>query len=481
MHSGVWIESGGIWRLNNFGMLSIYFQTLGCKLNQLESESITGAFTNAGFELFKPSPGNYPSIVVINTCTVTSKADQKTRRIIRKTLRDFPISFVIVTGCYAQLNSEEICKLETGGSGRLFVLKGREKDSLAKLPVLLETSGGGFTGEIKGRLGAAIKTLCEAGEERSVFHFSPKHFSGSVSPQRTRAFLKIQDGCGKNCTYCAIRLARGPSISLPAQEALKRLKVLEENHSEVVLTGINICQYCDPPEIDNLGKLLDYLLAGTEKIALRLSSISPDSINEDIVKVFANNRVRPSFHLSIQSGCDKTLERMGRDYKAASIERAVDLLRSVKNDPFLACDIMAGFPGESEADYLETFELCQKIGFAWIHVFPYSKRRGTPAWSFTDTVQEKEVSRRVQLLTGLAWQGRAAYVRRWLGCEVDVLIEKSAAAKPCRGVSENYLKLLVRHDGTKNPKPGTVLRCLLPMEQEIIPGNDFDAVAVEIK
>jgi len=452
-------------------MFTVLIQTLGCKLNQLESEAVAEAFGKSGFTLCKPSSGASPSVIVINTCTVTSKADQKARRVIRKALRDYPESCVLVTGCYAGLNKEDLLKLESNGGRRLFVFN---KEDILKLPQYFCDKDNNFDADgIINKLKIINEQLSENFEQRQenredVFQFNPSQFS-----VHTRGLLKIQDGCDKHCTYCRIRLARGQSVSLDAKTALERLRILEENHAEAVLTGVNICQYRDEKNAASLARLLEYLLSGTEKIALRLSSLAPESIDEDFANVLSHKRIRPHFHLSIQSGSKKVLEKMGRNYNANTIEEAIALLRRAKDDPFLACDIITGFPGETEVEFEETYNLCKKTGFAWIHVFPYSKRPGTSAWSFPGTVQEKEVSRRVRLFTDLANQGRADYVRRWLGCETDVLVEKGDG-KHCHGVSENYLKLLVQYNGEKPPPPGSVLRCKLLGAEKT---GDFDAVA----
>jgi threonylcarbamoyladenosine tRNA methylthiotransferase MtaB len=447
---------------------SFFIQTLGCKLNQLESEAITDAFSQAGFVLSSQADSS-PSVIVINTCTVTSKADQKARRVIRKALHDYPDSRVLVTGCYAQLAQDELYKLETDGKKRLFVLKGINKDDILNLPKYLDNS------DINGALKKLTQTQKAEGKERNgIFQFNPSRFSG-----HTRSFLKIQDGCNEHCTYCRIRLARGASVSLDAEEVLSRLRILEQNHAEAVLTGVNISQYngagINGNSAFNLAQLLEYLLSGTEKIAIRLSSLAPDRIDESLAKILSHKRIRPHFHLSVQSGSKKILEKMNRSYNGETIEKAVSLLRRAKDDPFLACDIITGFPGETTADFEETFNLCKKINFSWIHVFPYSRRPGTPAYLFTDNVHSAKVTKRVQLFTDLARQGRADYVRRWLGREVDVLIEKAKTEKfSCRGISENYLKTLVRCNGETLP-PGTVVRCNLLEEGNF---EDFDVVAV---
>ncbi|MCL2802215.1 MAG: tRNA (N(6)-L-threonylcarbamoyladenosine(37)-C(2))-methylthiotransferase MtaB [Treponema sp.] len=426
-------------------MPSFLVKTLGCKLNQLESESIIDAFFQRGFNLSGSNDTN-PSIVVINTCTVTSKADQKARNAIRKALKDFPDSRVIVTGCYAQLDKDELQKLETDNKQRLFVVG---KDKIISFLQNLSDLGTNKPDSLR-----ASVPPCD-NKTINQFEFNPSRFSA-----HTRSFIKIQDGCDKQCTYCRIRLARGPSISLETDEILSRLKVLEQNYTEAVISGVNICQYRGENGQDLAG-LLDYLLKGTKKIALRLSSLEPDYIDENLVKVLSDKRIRPHFHLSIQSLNKKILERMGRSYNAQTVKNAIALLRSAKESPFLACDIIAGFPGETKTEFNETYKTCKELNFAWIHVFPFSRRPGTKAFEFSDNIKESEVTKRVKIITDLAEQGRAEYVRSWLGREVDVLVEKSG--KYCKGITENYLKVQI-NTKEKFPPPGTVLKCRLTEE-----------------
>jgi len=466
-------------------MLCACIVTLGCKLNQLESEAVAGAFRQAGFAVRSGGESDAhtsaENIVIINTCTVTSKADQKARRIIRKILRENPNACVLVTGCYAQLAADRIRALETECNpegGRLFVFKGEEKSALLDLPGYLRDADGA-------ELSALVKTWAARRYNRKdgAFYFAPEEFSF-----HTRGFLKIQDGCDKHCTYCLVRLARGPSVSLGAEQVLAELRRLEEKgYAEAVLTGVSITQYRDAALAARgategqaaagcLGELLEYLLAGTQNIALRLTSLEPDAISEKFAAVLSHRRIRPHFHLSVQSGSEKILKKMGRAYSPKTVEQALRLLRSVKDDPFLACDIIAGFPGETETEFEETRVFCQNAGFAWIHVFPFSKRPGTSAYSFPHPVCEQEAAKRVVALMNLAKQGRQDYVRRWLGRELEAVIEKGNDEKPsfCRGISDNYLKLLVRCPGTEVLRPGATLRCRL---SENSSGEDYDAVA----
>ena len=463
-------------------------QTLGCKLNQLESEAAADAFIQAGFrqltinseKLNETGAECPPDVAVINTCTVTSKADQKARRVIRKMLRDYPDSCVIVTGCYAQLNRNDLLGLDTGKKRRLFVVN---KDKLPEIINSLDTQHSAL--EILSALLTERLTSNASRAPGAPFAFNPKRFT-----RHTRSFLKIQDGCDKNCAYCRVRLARGPSISLDSREVLSRLKILEKTHAEAVLTGVNICQYRDNTLSNNeqitergLTELLEYLLDGTEKICLRLSSLEPDYIDDKLLNILTNKRIRPHFHLSIQSGSGFILNKMGRLYNGKTVENAVNLLRSAKEDPFLACDIIAGFPGETDTEFAETLNICKEMDFAWIHVFPYSKRPGTSAFSFNGAVRENEITERVKILNDLAFLGRERYVKRSLGREVDALVEMGTAygeeceARYCRGISENYLKLRIRYQGENAPAAGTVLRCKL-----LETGNfdDYDAVGEAI-
>lgn len=504
-------------------MFSVAIYTLGCKLNQLESEAVADAFRRAGFSLLSwDGTAASPDMLIINTCTVTSKADQKARRLIRKALRDNPRSLVIVTGCYAQLEPEALESLEAGRApcgaanppGRLFVLKGGGKSAgavkgaLLDLPRFMRESAliprqSGVLRETPAAAGGELRALVTAWSEgltarngkeapagerppEDPFRFTPEGFSF-----HTRGFLKIQDGCDHYCTYCRIRLARGPSVSLGAERALAELRALEaKGYAEAVLTGVNISQYRDCGAAaatggdagGGLGELLAYLLEGTRRIALRLSSLDPEAVNGPLAGALASRRIRPHFHLSVQSGSALVLKKMGRNYGPETVERAAALLRSVKDNPFLACDIITGFPGETEAEFEKTLALCRNIGFAWIHAFPYSKRPGAPSFSFRETVSARDATRRMDALLELARQGRRGYVRQWRGRETEVLTEAGEAGC-CRGTSENYLKLLVKHAGP-TPPPGTVLRCRItaPPARENTPGGgpEYDCEAVEL-
>jgi len=464
--------------------LSIY--TLGCKLNQLETEAISDSFRGKGFTLIPFSQidqnkqqAEEPGIIVINTCTVTSMAEQKARRVIRKTLKEQKQACVIVTGCYAQMERAVLDALEETPdlSRRLFVIPGGKKDRLMDLAAYLSgvTSIAGEAVTGVGDLPRLIASWLGGGfaEERDgTFRFAPESFSS-----HSRGFIKIQDGCDRSCAYCRVSIARGKSRSLGATEVLRRLQALEENgYSEAVLTGVNISQYRDPAM--ELSGLLELLLAETAAIRLRLSSIEPDSITDELLRVLENDRIRPHFHLSLQSGSAEVLGKMGRTYSPDDIREKTALLRMARNDPFLACDIIAGFPGETKDEFMKTFAFCEEMNFAWIHAFPFSPRPGTAAFGFSGRVSEKEKTARVERLRELAARGRQEYIRRWEGKEVEAVVERGddLAEGLAAGVSENYLKIRVNYGNAPRPSPGSLIRCRI---KGINTNSSFDATAVK--
>jgi threonylcarbamoyladenosine tRNA methylthiotransferase MtaB len=499
----------------------VSFYTLGCKLNQLETESIADAFGKAGFNIVPWESRSRRDILVFNTCTVTSKAEQKARRVIRCALRESAAA-VIVTGCYAQLGAEKIAALEgevlrpAGVPGRLFVIPGGAKDSILDLPFFLaglspgegehgrgDSGGLCLAGGIRrwfetwrtdagpaGEPGSppAVGPVPAAGPALSgAFRFTADEFSF-----HSRAFLKIQDGCDRRCAYCRVPLARGKSQSLDSTEVLARLAALESRkQAEAVLTGVNIAQYRCPATGRNLGELLCFLLKHTSSIALRLSSIEvePGFFNPAFLDAVSSSRVRPHFHLSVQSGSAAVLDAMGRPYSPRDIRESAALLRNVKGDPFLGCDIITGFPGESPEDFEKTRGLCGDIGFAWIHGFPYSPRPGTTAYVLGNRVSEAESGKRLKTLMEISRNGRKAYVRRWIGKTVDAVAETKKF--PFLNVlTDNYLRLCIP-EGTVNPSgrgnlrsggfreetaapvPGSALKCrITPLDQQY---GGFDA------
>jgi threonylcarbamoyladenosine tRNA methylthiotransferase MtaB len=459
--------------------LSVY--TLGCKLNQLETEAISDSFRKEGFNLIPfnqiekiaqiKHQAEEPGIIVINTCTVTSMAEQKARRVIRKALKEHKQACVIVTGCYAQMEKAGLNALEDtqGLPGRLFVIPGDKKDRLLDLARCITDAARNADASLPCLIAFWLDGSFTEGPD-GAFRFAPQDFSS-----HSRCFVKIQDGCDRSCAYCRVSIARGKSRSLAANEVLRRLRTLEQSgYSEAVLTGVNISLYQDSGR--SLPGLLEFLLRGTAAIRLRLSSIEPDMITDELLRVLGNKRIRPHFHLSLQSGSAEILARMGRTYTPGDVREKTALLRMARNDPFLACDIIAAFPGETEDEFMKTFTLCEEMNFAWIHAFPFSPRPGTAAFGLSDKVNEKEKTGRMERLNTLAVRGRREYIRRWEGKEVEAVVEKGERLPKgiAAGVSENYLKLRVNYGDDMLPAPGSLIRCRI---NGIHANSSFDATA----
>jgi threonylcarbamoyladenosine tRNA methylthiotransferase MtaB len=259
-------------------------------------------------------------------------------------------------------------------------------------------------------------------------------------------------------------------------DALAKLKALEDKgFGEAVLTGVNISQYRDKT-VQGLGGLLDYLLEGTKNIALRLSSIEPEVFSPDFIRALSHERVRPHFHLSLQSASGKVLSRMGRHYTPQEAGEGLRQLREARGDPFMACDVITGFPGETPEEFEKTFEFCQKADFAWIHAFPFSRRPGTAAWNFKDRVSEREAGERAGRLEALARRGKAAYAQRWIGKELPVITEAGKTPGFIPGVADNYLKVLISLNGDEIAG-GTLIRCRILKTAET--GSRFDLMGVK--
>ncbi|OQY35441.1 MAG: tRNA (N(6)-L-threonylcarbamoyladenosine(37)-C(2))-methylthiotransferase MtaB [Spirochaetaceae bacterium 4572_59] len=410
------------------------FFTFGCKLNQCETEALADAFEKQGFqieEFEKPS-----DIYVINTCTVTSKSEQKARRIIRKASRDYPESLVIVTGCYAQLETEVISSL----GENVLSIPLDQKDLIMDLAGFLASDHTSRENLYK-QASFWLETQSSGIDDPSGrFRFSAADFNFHA-----RAFLKIQDGCDNRCAYCRVCLARGSSVSLDSSTVINRLKELENSgYREVVLTGINIDSYSDGNK--NLSDLLELILEETQHFRIRLSSLEPKTLLDSDLSILSHPRICPHFHVSAQSGSDTVLERMNRNYEAHLVKDAVLRLRELKSDPFIAADIIAGFPGENDEEHEETIALLKELQFSRIHVFPFSPRPGTAAWDMRPSVPQRIAGVRTSEIRDISHSSHQDYFERWIGRNVDVLLEEikeSDGISYWEGTSGNYLKVRI--------------------------------------
>ena len=466
---------------------TIHFETLGCRLNQVESEGAARFFVDSGFPVsMEPftakSFDDSVVLCVVNTCTVTAKAEQKARRIIRMLLKCCPNSAVAVTGCYAQLNQKEIMAID----GRVCVLGGQHKGSLADLPPafkkILEENPS-LTGlEISEKI-QKIFDRENNSSERNVIT-SPFRLATETFINHSRSSLKIQDGCNCVCTYCRIRLARGKSVSLAASEVIERVKKLEEaGQSEVVITTVNIGQYLSEYQGKRIrfAELLELILAGTQKIGVRISSLYPEIVDEKLASIMANPRVRPYFHISVQSGSDALLAKMKRPYKIEAVYRATELLRKAKKNPFLACDIIAGFPGESDEDFGLTLKMLKECGFTYVHAFPFSPRPGTEAFKMRPMVPNYITDRRIAALEDFNKKSKTEYINSFVGQSLPAVCETVHRAKVFKdrivvhAVTENFLHCQLNFSGkdTKLPAAGSeiLVKVIRPLEEREVTGE----------
>ncbi|MFZ1985730.1 MAG: tRNA (N(6)-L-threonylcarbamoyladenosine(37)-C(2))-methylthiotransferase MtaB [Desulfatitalea sp.] len=403
--------------------------TLGCKVNQCESAALGHLLETAGFESLQK--GSTPDVVVINTCTVTGKAAMQSRQAIRQALRTHPAAQIIVTGCYAQTAPEEIQAI--GGVCR--IVGHRDKLRIADMVSGITSE----EGHPEAPMRPASNPACPFAALPSV-----------AREERTRAFLKIQDGCNTRCTYCIVPHARGPSRSMPTEDVREHVRRLgAEDFLEVVLTGIHLGAYgADLRPSVRLSELLSSLARDDTGVArIRLSSIEPTEVNESILAVIHSNanRLCRHLHIPLQSGDDGVLRRMGRPYTSEQFAQTLTAIHHHIPGVAIGVDVMAGFPGESEAAFAHTSQLIASLPIAYLHVFPFSPRRGTPAAAFKERVPERVSKERCRQLRLLGEDKRAAFHRAQVGAVLSVLIETAAEKKTghAKGLSDNYVPVVI--------------------------------------
>lgn len=407
--------------------MRVAITTLGCKSNQYDSSALEEALAEAGCEITGyPGPAD---AVVINTCTVTGRTDGESRRLARRARRLNPEAVVILTGCYAQVSSEEASRVD----GVDYVLGNTEKDRVAEFV-------------LRGRPAGGTETV--VGDWREG---APLTLRASSASGRTRANLKIQEGCSRACSYCIIPRARGLERSLALDEVEREVDTLiEAGYKEVVLTGIHLGAW--GADLDPARGLEDILTLAEKRlwpVRLRLSSLDPDEVTDGILDLMTSPRVCSHLHVALQSGDDSVIRRMKRDYTGGQFAERVE--KAVESVPGIAvgADVIAGFPGEGEAEFESTFGLLSVLPLAYLHVFPYSPRRGTAAATYTDQVHQATVKERCRRLAGLDSEKRRAFSASFVGTEAEVLIESERDGETglLRGRTSNYIPVLVDDDG----------------------------------
>lgn len=398
------------------------FYTLGCKVNQYETEAMSELFKNRGYEVVDYD--SFADVYIINTCTVTGMSDRKSRQIIRRAKKHNCNAFVIVTGCYAQTKPDEV--LNTGGVNLVLGTKDR-----GKIVDLYE----------KNLSGTCINYVNDIMHTHSFDKLSITDYS-----ERTRAYIKVQEGCNQFCSYCKIPYARGPIRSRDFGEVIEETKRLaEKGFTEITYVGIHIASY----GFDTKTERLEDLLIAANKIEqikrLRLSSIEPMTLDETFInKIKDCDKLCHHFHLSLQSGCDETLKRMNRKYTTDDYYKIVEGLRRHFPDVAITTDIMVGFPGETDEEFQATCRFAEKVAFAGAHIFQYSPREGTPAAEYSNQVSPQVKGKRSKIIDAICKKSGQGFMERFIGTEAEVLFEQPVAGGYYEGKTNNYMSVLVK-------------------------------------
>ncbi len=400
----------------------VSFHTLGCKLNFSESSTLASQFEQGGFERVTSEVD--ADICVINSCSVTEHADKKCRNLIRRIHRRNPQAIIAVTGCYAQLKPEEIAQIE----GVSIVLSNNDKGDLYERTVRLS------------RTSPVEVYPCDVDA-------LTRFFAAFSSGDRTRTFLKVQDGCDYCCAYCTIHYARGSSRNMPIADLVEEARqIAAGGQKEIVITGVNTGDFgrtTGETFLDLLRALNE--VEGIERY--RISSIEPNLLTDEIIAFCASSpKFQHHFHIPLQSGSDYILERMGRRYTAERFAERIAKVRSLMPDAFIGIDVIVGFPGEKEEHFQETYRLLERVDASFLHIFPFSERPGTRAVEMPDKVQSSVATERVERLEELSRRLHANFCRQGVGLKQEVLFESTLRGGMMTGFTGNYRRVKVPYD-----------------------------------
>lgn len=397
-------------------MKTVAITTLGCKTNQFESAAMIEQLEGAGYKVVPF--GEFSDIYIINSCTVTARTDAETRRIIRRARRINPQARIVATGCYAQVAPGDLEQMpELNG-----VLGNREKQDIA---VLLESDN---------------HRVSDISVEKEAEPLKLTSFA-----EHTRAFLQAQTGCNSFCAYCIVPYARGRSRSVKPEEVLEGVRELAGNgYREVVLTGIHLGAYgLDLTPATSLTSLVKQIDQQRIVPRLRIGSVEPNEVTDELLDLMAASEIIcPHLHLPLQSGCDTVLDRMGRHYGSRFFRELIAKITTILPDAFIGADVIAGFPGESDAEFNDTMQLLKDLPFSDLHVFPYSSRPGTKAAGMPGQLPAGVIKERASILRDIAVCKKAAFLERFTGRELHVLAQGyNPKTLQCKGLSRNYIEV----------------------------------------
>jgi threonylcarbamoyladenosine tRNA methylthiotransferase MtaB len=437
-------------------MKKVFITTLGCKVNQFESAAFKTGFEERGLTVV--SQNEEADLIVVNTCAVTAGAGAQSRQTIRQVLRHNPSAEIIITGCYAEIAAKELSE-EKELQGRTYSLIGNSKKD------------GLVAGALSKKSGTHEMIMGTIGDAREICRLPVRRFG-----ERSRAYLRVQDGCESFCTYCIVPYTRGPSRSLPVNEVVEQARIFtEEGHKEIVLTGIHLGYYGkDLPGKDDLLSLLDKLTLATPKTSYRISSLEPLEINQSLLSLMQERKnIQPHLHIPLQSGNDEILAKMNRRYTIDQFRDVINLCHERLPDAAIGIDILAGFPGETDAHFIAAKNFLQSIYFSYLHVFPYSIRPGTAAAGFNGQIPKKIKDARVVQLRSISDDKKNGFYQSQLQQIRPVLVEgRRDSDGMLKGFTDNYIA--VRFDG-----PDSLLNSVAAVRLLLLKNNSVIGERVE--
>ncbi|EYE88116.1 30S ribosomal protein S12 methylthiotransferase [Fervidicella metallireducens AeB] len=403
-------------------MRKVAFFTLGCRVNQYETEAMSEAFLKKGYTIVDFD--DFADIYIINTCTVTNVGDKKSRQMIRKSKKINPDAVVAVAGCYAQVAPDEVASIEG-------------------VDVVVGTSDKGKIVDLVEKFLAEKKQIKHVENIMTIREFEDLEID--EYQDKTRAFLKIQDGCDRFCSYCLIPYARGPVRSKRPEKIVREVQKLVENgFKEIILSGIHVASYGRDLGNINLVDIIEKLDKFENLKRIRIGSVDPTFFTDEVIERLSKiEKLCHHFHLSLQSGCNNTLKRMNRHYTTEEYEIIVNKLRETFSDVSITTDIIVGFPGETEEEFNETFEFLKRLKLAKMHIFKYSPRKGTKAATFNEQVAPEIKDKRSKLLIELDEKNEKEFTNKFLNKRMDVLFEETKNGYS-KGYTKNYIKVQVQ-------------------------------------
>lgn len=413
----------------------VAFITLGCKVNLYDTEAMSELFQKKGYEI--TDFDNFADIYIINTCTVTNFGDKKSRQMIRRAKRINPNAVVVATGCYAQVFPKEVENIE----GVNIVIGTKDRGKIVEIIEEYKSEN------------VVLNNVESIMKEKAFENLKINNLK-----DRTRAYIKIQEGCNRFCSYCIIPYARGPARSRTPYETIEEVKaVAKRGYKEIVLTGIHVASYGIDLKDKNtsLIKIIKDIHEIESIERIRLSSLEPCIINADFLNMAKSMpKLCDHFHLSLQSGCDRTLSRMNRKYTSKEYENAVNMIRKFYNDAAVTTDVIVGFPGETESDFNESVEFVKSIKLAKIHVFPYSPKRGTPAAVYENQISNDIKKQRTHKMLEISEELNKEFLNRQKGNIKSVLFERCISKDIYEGHTKNYI--MVRSEIKENAVNNTL-------------------------